>query len=290
MKNKKALDILRIVIFTFSAYFLSCLFLKINPEAVFRNTLFVMFTPTMAHIITRLVTREKTTVKELLLPANLRGNIKYYVTAVVIPYIMFITSVIVMIIFWIDDYNIKECPISTDTGEFIISNLITIGSSFIVFYVCFGEEFGWRAYLTPKLESLMPEPLALIVSGIIWAMWHGVLIKNYGFNFGTGYKFFPYVGYIAMCIMCIFTGSFLTWITKKTDSIYPASIAHTVIDIISIHTYLIPEKEWLRIDGTGQENFNVSCMLLSGMAIIGVVFFVLLCIEYKKKKSLHSDE
>lgn len=284
MKNKKAVDILRIIIFTFSAYFLSCLFLKINSDAFFRNSLFVMFTPTMAHIITRLVTREKTTVKELLLPANMRGNIKYYVTAVVIPYIMFIVSVIVMIIFWVEDYNIKECPISTDTEEFIISNLITIGSSFVVFYVCFGEEFGWRAYLTPKLESLMPEPLAIIVSGIIWAMWHGVLIKDYGLNFGTGYKFFPYAGYIAMCIMCIFTGSFLTWITKKTKSIYPASIAHTVIDMINIHTYLIPQKYLLKLDGKGQENFNASCMLLSGMAIIGAVFFVMLYMENRKKK------
>ncbi|MDE5558581.1 MAG: CPBP family intramembrane metalloprotease [Ruminococcus sp.] len=282
MKNKKIIDILRIIIYTFSAYFLSWVFLKINPDAFFRNSLFVMFTPTMAHIITRLVTREKTTAKELLLPANLMGNIKYYVIAVVIPYVMYVISVIVIIIFWIKDYNINECLVNTNTAEFIISNLITIGSSFVLFYICFGEEFGWRAYLTPKLESLMPEPLALIVSGIIWAMWHGVLIRDFGLNFGTDYKFFPYAGYIAMCIMCIFMGAFLTWLTKKTRSIYPASIAHTVFDIISIHVYLIPEKDWSRLDGAGQENFNVSCMMLCGTAITGVVFFAMLCGKNKK--------
>ena len=103
MKNKKIIDILRIIIYTFSSYFLAWFFLKINPDAFFRNSLFVMFTPTMAHIITRLVTREKTTAKELLLPANLMGNIKYYVMAVVIPYVMYVISVIVMIIFWIKD-------------------------------------------------------------------------------------------------------------------------------------------------------------------------------------------
>lgn len=286
MKNKKIIEVLRIAIYTFSAYFLSWLFLKINPDGVFRNTLFTMFTPTMAHIITRLVTREKTNVKELLLPANLKGNVKYYITAVVVPYIMFIVSSIILIIFWVEDYNIKECPIVTNTGDFITSNLVIIGNSFFIFHVCFGEEFGWRAYLTPKLESLMPEPLALIVSGIIWAMWHGVLIKDYGFDFGTGYKFFPYAGYIAMSIMCIFMGSFLTWITKKTGSIYPASIAHTAIDMMTIYAYLIPEKEWLRIDGTGQENFKVNCMLLSGMAITGVIFFVMLCLESRKKKAV----
>lgn len=285
MKNKTA-DIIRIIIFTFIAYFLSYIFLKINPDAFFRNSLFIMFTPTMAHILTRLVTREKTTVKELLLPANLSGNIKHYVTAVVVPFVMFIVSSIVMIILWVEDYDIKECLISKDTGDFIITNIITIGSSFVMFYICFGEEFGWRAYLTPKLENLLPEPLALIVSGIIWAMWHGVLIKDFGLNFGSDYKFFPYAGYIAMCIMCIFTGSFLTWLTKKTGSIYPASIAHTAIDVMSIHMYLIPEKDLARLDGTGQENFNVSCMLLSGMAVVGAVFFVMLCIESHRKKSI----
>ena len=279
MKNKRVLEWLRIIIFIFSAYFLSWLLMKINPDNVFRNSLFIMFTPTMAHIITRIVTHEKTTVKELLLPANLGGNIKYYVLSVVIPYIMFIISILVIIILWIKDYDIRNCLIYKDTGEFIISNLIVIGSSFVSFYICFGEEFGWRAYLTPKLESLMPQPLALIVSGIIWGMWHGFLIKDFGLNFGTDYKFFPYAGYIAMCIMCIFTGSFLTWITKKTGSIYPASIAHTVIDMINIHTYLVPEKDFARLNGTGQENFNVSCMLLSGMAITGMVFFIILCKE-----------
>lgn len=281
MKNK-GIEIIRVIIFTAFAYGFSYIFLKINPDNFYKNTLFVMFTPCMAHILTRVVTREKATVRELFLPANLKGNVKYYITAVIVPYVMFIVSTIVIIVLWVKDYNIKECLIYKNTGDFIIENLITIGNSFFMFYICFGEEFGWRAYLTPKLESLFPEPAALIVSGIIWAMWHGVLIKDFGLNFGSGYKFFPYSAYIAMCIMCIFTGSFLTWLTKKTGSIYPASIAHTVIDMINIYVYLIPEKKFSGLAATGQENFNVSCMLLSGTTAIGVIFFIMLCRKNKR--------
>lgn len=279
--NNKTIEIVRVVVFTLFAYLLSGIMIKSNPDAFFKNTFFVMFTPTVAHILTRLVTREKTDVKELLLPANLSGNIRYYVTAVAVPFVMFIISAVVLIVFWVEDYSIKDCLIYKDTGDFVISSLITVGSSFAMFYICFGEEFGWRAYLTPKLESLLPEPLALIVSGIIWAMWHGVMIKDFGLNFGSDYKFFPYAGYIAMSVMCIFTGSFLTWLTKKTGSIYPASIAHTAIDMMSIHMYLVPEKNLAMLDSTGQENFNVSCMLISGTAVVGAVFFVMLC---RKKK------
>lgn len=285
MKNKKLMDVLRIIIFTFIANFFFWLLMKINPDALFKNSLFGMCTPMAAHILTRLITRDKASVRELLLPANLRGNIKYYLSAVWVPYVMFIVSTILIVIAYVDDFHIKDCPISDNMGDFILILLMTVGNSFFMFYICLGEEYGWRAYLTPKLESLMPEPLALIVSGIIWGMWHGGIIRDYGHNFGTGYKFFPYAGYIAMCISCIFMGAFFTWLTKKTNSIYPAAIAHTAIDLINITDFFIPEKTAENISLTGQGGFNYGCLAMSGLTLGGVVFFVMLCIDYHKKKS-----
>lgn len=169
MKNK-TLDLLRVVIFTFLANFLFWFLMTINSEAVMRNSLFLMSTPMVAHILTRLITRDKATVKELLLPANLSGNIKYYILSVLIPYLMLILSTIIIIAFYSDGYNIKDCLISGHVTDFVIMIILAFGNAFFMFYTCIGEEYGWRAYLTPKLESLMPEPLALIVSGIIWGI------------------------------------------------------------------------------------------------------------------------
>lgn len=35
-----------------------------------------------------------------------------------------------------------------------------------------GEEFGWRGFLQPALETRMPRLLACFVTGILWALWH----------------------------------------------------------------------------------------------------------------------
>jgi len=290
LKNKKLLDLLRVIIFTFLANFLFWLFMKMDSEAMLRNSFFLMYTPLMAHVLTRLVTRDKADVAELFLPANLRGNIKYYILSVTIPYLMFIISTILIIVFYSDGYNISDCPISENAGDFIITVFMVVGSSFFMFYTCLGEEYGWRAYLTPKLESLMPEPFALIVSGIIWGMWHALMIKDYGHNFGTEYKFFPYAGYIAMCISCIFLGAFFTWLTKKTKSVFPSAVAHTAIDAINITDFFISPDTSEKLSATGQNHFNSGCLMLAGPALVGAVFFVFLCIDSRKKKSLSEQK
>lgn len=285
MKNKKALDWLRVIIFTFLANLFAIVLLKIWPDNVYRNSLFTMCTPMAAHILTRVITREKATVKELMLPANLRGNIKYYLMSFGIPFLMFIISTIMLIVCFADGYDIKDCIIYNNADSFILAILINISTSFFMFYICLGEEYGWRAYLTPKLETLMPTPLALIVSGIIWGMWHAPIIKT-GFNFGTGYKFFPYAGYAGMCLMCIFMGSFLTWVTKKTKSAYPSAIAHTAVDVIQIHNFLVPLKVIEKANEGGQYGYNFFMAFVSGHIIIGAVFFVMLCLDSRKKKTV----
>src|SRR5512140_2090449 len=40
---------------------------------------------------------------------------------------------------------------------------------------CFGEEYGWRGYLLPKLLPL-GQWRALLVSGAIWGVWHAPVI------------------------------------------------------------------------------------------------------------------
>jgi membrane protease YdiL (CAAX protease family) len=57
----------------------------------------------------------------------------------------------------------------------------------------FGEEFGWRGYLLPKLMPL-GKTRAYLIGGIIWGLWHAPLILV-GFN----YPGYPVLGVIWMC-------------------------------------------------------------------------------------------
>mgnify|MGYP000821210338 FL=1 len=103
-------------------------------------------------------------------------------------------------------------------------------------------------------------------------MWHAPLIAE-GLNFGTGYKFFPYAGFIAMCVSCIFNGIILSWLTDKTGSILPAAICHSCVDMVfsSFTTLLIPigaeykvNDFWLGV---------IAMVVIEGIICIAVMIF-----------------
>ena len=81
--------------------------------------------------------------------------------------------------------------------------------------------------MNQKMEPLIGTTGTVIVGGIIWGICHAVLTVE-GHNFGTDYDGYPWLGILAMCIICIFDGIVLMWLTKKTGSVYPAAILHAM--------------------------------------------------------------
>ena len=100
------------------------------------------------------------------------------------------------------------------------------------FVTCFGEEWGWRGYLLPKMQNLLPTVPMLLVTGIIWGLWHAPL-TIIGHNYGLGYWGFPFTGIAMMCLFCITLGIFLSFVTLKTGSCIPAILAHGAINGIA---------------------------------------------------------
>ncbi|ELZ31167.1 caax amino terminal protease [Halogeometricum pallidum JCM 14848] len=95
----------------------------------------------------------------------------------------------------------------------------------------FGEEFGWRAYLLPKLLPLGATRAALVV-GVVWGVWHWPIVAM-GYNYGFGYVGAPWTGFLAMCVFTVATGVFLAWATLRTDSVWPAAIGHGAINAMA---------------------------------------------------------
>jgi len=96
----------------------------------------------------------------------------------------------------------------------------------------FGEEFGWRAYLQPKLICLMDNRKAILLSGVIWGVWHWPVILL-GHNYGLTYPGAPWLGPLAMVWFCIVIGTFIGWVSLKGGSVWPALIAHAAINGIA---------------------------------------------------------
>jgi len=96
---------------------------------------------------------------------------------------------------------------------------------------CFGEEFGWRAYLLPKLLPLGTRK-AVLLSGVIWGLWHAPVIAM-GHNYGLDYPGFPWLGILMMIWFCVTLGTLLGWLTLKEGSVWPAVIGHGAINGIA---------------------------------------------------------
>jgi membrane protease YdiL (CAAX protease family) len=90
--------------------------------------------------------------------------------------------------------------------------------------VTFGEEFGWRGYLLPRLMPL-GQHWAILLSGVIWAAWHLPLNLLYGVN--GGLQGFPF-----WLVWTIGLGVVLGWLRLRAQSVWPAAIMHAQVDAL----------------------------------------------------------
>lgn len=126
--------------------------------------------------------------------------------------------------------GVPEGQVSLLVGMQIISGLLLGPIINIPFTL--GEELGWRAYLLPKLSGLYGRRKAILLSGIIWGLWHALMIAM-GHNYGTGYWGWPVAGILAMVVVCLAMGSFKSLLTFRTGSVWPAAMAHSSLNAIT---------------------------------------------------------
>ena len=67
---------------------------------------------------------------------------------------------------------------------------------------------------------------ALLISGVIWGLWHAPLIL-----LGYNYPGAPgWLGLTAMVGMCIVFGAIFGWLRLRSDSVWPAALAHAAFN------------------------------------------------------------
>jgi uncharacterized protein len=92
----------------------------------------------------------------------------------------------------------------------------------------FGEEFGWRAYLQPKLMPLGGRKAVLWI-GLIWGVWHWPVIFM-GYEYGFSYPGYPWLGPLLFIYITFGLGIFLGWLALRSKSVWPAVIGHAAIN------------------------------------------------------------
>lgn len=224
MTNKRE-NLRRLGLYLLIAFALSLLLIVFRkPMETSARVSFVIvqlfsFSPAIACLITRAVTKEG--FGDMKLHFNFRGNFRWYLLAFAVPLLCFSASALLPVI--IGGYGSRLSGFTADNVLSVI--FILMGQSAVVSAGLLGEELGWRGYMNRKLEPLVGTLGTCLIGGIIWGLWHFPIdISNYLGGYGS-FSFSMKLAFGRLVLLTCF-GVFLMWLTKKTDSIFPAVVAH----------------------------------------------------------------
>lgn len=218
-----------------------------SPFTYLILTVFYMGAPTFAHILTRVITREGW--DNLYLRPRPRREWPYWVAAWFAPGVLTIIGMLVFFLlfpqYYDADLSALQQLLETQaelTGQpvpeinpwlivFSQTAMALILAPLLNTFVTFGEEFGWRAYLQPKLLPLGGHKTMLLM-GVIWGVWHWPIIAM-GQNYGLEYPSAPWGGMLMMLWFTLTLGTLLGWLTLRAGSVWPAVIGHSAINGIA---------------------------------------------------------
>lgn len=218
-----------------------------SPFAYLILTVVYMGAPTFAHVLTRVITREGW--GDLYLRPRLRREWPYWVVAWFAPGVLTIVGMVVFFVLFPQYYDTNLSVVkqlfetqAAMTGQpvqdinpwmFVISQTVMalLIAPLVNAFVTFGEEFGWRAYLQPKLLPLGGRAMMLAM-GVIWGVWHWPVIAM-GHNYGLNYPGAPWAGMLMMIWFTLMLGTLLGWLTLRAGSVWPAVIGHAAINGIA---------------------------------------------------------
>lgn len=194
-----------------------------------------MLGPALAMLLTRYVTKEGFAVTgegSMLLGISFRDKKWiYFVVALFLPWLYIELGNGLMLLFSPAAFDVDYPALLGLTEQeqtiIYIQPFAMMVSAVLVSFGAFGEEAGWRGYMMPKLIKLCGYKKAVVIGGILWGMWHWPL-TYVGHNFGMEYFGYPFTGFAAMCLMCMFNGIILTFVACKSGSIWPAVVLHAV--------------------------------------------------------------
>ncbi len=210
-----------------------------------------MFGPALAAVLVRLIRREGFADAGLRLAGRgRRGAWRLYIAAYLIPPIFIGLSIGLVLLVGLQHWafvqnmlvlegiiakaltargqtlpngtNLQQIAL-IDIGEQVVL-AFTFGILFNMIFT-FGEEFGWRGYLLPRLAPLGGISAA-IITGIIWGLWHAPLIILNGYN----YPGYPWPGVGMMVVFTVVLGVIFAWLRFRSGSVWPSTLSHAAFN------------------------------------------------------------
>jgi len=122
----------------------------------------------------------------------------------------------------------ETLPLLGAVGEFApVARFVLLAAAVLVAHLplalvlATGEEIGWRGYLVLRLLDARV-PHAVLVSGVIWALWHLPLIVAGLYAAGPS----PLLSAVVFLVMVPAFTFPISWARLATGSIWPAAVLH----------------------------------------------------------------
>ena len=215
------------------------------------NYIFAIWTPALASVATRLITKEGG--GHLMLRPNFRRGWRSYLAAWLLPPLVVIVGAALYYLLFPQSFDpnlgaarsqlaslppLASWVPAAGSGAVFLALLLWIMIVLVPVYalLSLGEELGWRAYLLPKLMERFagapagdPAPAggrytaaarkAALLIGLIWGVWH--LPAHFLYTPGT--TLLPELLFIvATCCLSVL----LCWVTLRSGSVWPAAVGH----------------------------------------------------------------
>jgi uncharacterized protein len=192
---------------------------RLGPAA----TLGTMLTPMIAALIMRILV-SKEGVKGSL---GLLRSPKYYLAALGAPAVFVTVVVLIVQVLGLGEFRWSEAT------WFVYLMLIVIALPVTLF--TFGEEYGWRGYLLPRLLPL-GEVRASVLLGVIWGLWHLPLLLA-GLNYPGVNVWLAVIIFTFVTVALSFT---YTWFyVASSGSVLVAAVFHASTNQFS-DTFWVP--------------------------------------------------
>jgi uncharacterized protein len=184
----------------------------------------LMWTPTLASIVARLMLREG--IRDVSFRFGMRslGGIGLALLfPIVVGFVAYGGA-------WLSglatfEHHAMRWPLQLAPGptSFLVRLLLasTLGVVFSAITAA-GEEFGWRGYMVTRLiDARVPRPI--LVSGLIWGLWHVPLILTGQYAAGPR----PWLSAIVFVASVVPFAYFAAWLRLRSGSVWPAVFAHS---------------------------------------------------------------
>jgi len=114
----------------------------------------------------------------------------------------------------------QAAPFGKETFAALMALQVVILGAILGLPAYWGEEYGWRGYLLPKLLGL-GKTKAIALHGVIWGLWHAPIIAM-----GYNYPGHPLLGILGMTAFCVLMGAVYAWLYYASGSIFVPCLAH----------------------------------------------------------------